>query len=236
MCSSDLPLVLKGINLKIVGGQKVGVVGRTGSGKSTLALSILRIIESFEGEIVIDGQNIANIDLGMLRKGISIIPQDSSLFIGTLKYNIDPTNIYTDDKIREVLKRTGLDKFLHYEDDILNFHIEEQGKNISSGERQLICLSRAIIRNSKIIIFDEATSSIDIQNEGKIIEIINSEFKEHTIITIAHRIHTIINSDIIVVFEDGRILEFGAPSKLLANKNSFFTKLINEGHIKTKDS
>ena len=217
-------IILKNINFCINSNEKVGVVGRTGSGKSTICLCLFRILEPLTGTIYIDDVDITKIGLDILRKSMTIIPQDPCLFEGTLKYNIDPFNINSDEEIIKILKEIG---FEYKEDDkqILNKLIEQNGNNLSVGEKQLVCIARAILRKSKIIIMDEATANIDIKTEEKIQKALNLVFDNSTVITVAHRIKTIINYDKILVLDNGEIIEFDSPQKLLKNENSLFFKL-----------
>ena len=189
-----LDFALKDVSLHIRPREKVGVCGRTGSGKSTICLSLFRIIEAHQGQITIDGYNISAIPLAKLRQNITIIPQDPFLFKGTLRYNVDPLGKLTDDRIKEVFDLIKCSYL--YENELgLDFLIEEGGDNMSVGEKQLICIARAISRKSKIVVMDEATASIDDKSE-KIIQLAFKEaLKECTVITVAHRIKTILDFD-----------------------------------------
>jgi len=222
----NLPYVLKDVSFKIFGGEKVGVVERTGSGKSTTLLAILRIIEAHKGSILIDNVDISDIGLDDLRKKITIIPQDPLLYKGSLRSNLDLLDQYNDDQIWVALEKVCMkDKFLQFG---LDSEVKEGGENLSAGEKQLICIARAILNKSKIILVDEATSSIDNVTEETILESIRENFKGCTMITIAHRLKTIIESDKILFMEDGRVAEFDAPKKLLSNKEGHFYKLWKE--------
>ena len=214
------PLVLKNISLEIRKGEKIGVVGRTGSGKTTFGLCLFRILEAESGKILIDDVDISGINLFDLRENISIIPQEPTLIEGSLRYNIDPYNKYSDMEINKLLNDIGLDFFMA--DKNLDYKIEENGNNISVGERQLICITRAFLKKNKIIVMDEATSSIDYKTE-KIIQNTISKFMNNcTIITIAHRIKTIINYDRILVLSNGEIEEFDTPQNLINKKGLFY--------------
>ena len=215
-------IVLNDLNFIINPNEKIGVVGRTGSGKSTLTLSLFRIIEPFKGKILIDNIDISQIGLKLLRKSITVIPQEPFLIEGNLRENIDPLGNYTKIEIENVLNSIGLD-YLQ-----LNDEIEENGKNLSIGEKQLICIARAILRKSKIIVMDEATSSIDYKTESLIQNVINNMMMKSTVITIAHRIKTVINYDKIMVLNKGNIVEFDNPKKLLENKNGLFYELYQQ--------
>ena len=216
----NTPLVLKNLNLEINPKEKIGVVGRTGSGKSTLCLCLFRLIEADEGSISIDDIDISKIGLEILRKNLTIIPQEPTLIEGTLRENVDPSENYSDEKIIEVLKEVGLDDFLEGKN--LEYIIENNGNNISIGEKQLICIARALIKKSKIILMDEATANIDYKTETFLQNSINKELKDCTVITIAHRIKTIINYDRILVLNNGEIVEFDSPQNLLDKKGLFY--------------
>ena len=219
---NDLDIVLKNINFHLKPGEHLGVVGRTGSGKSTITLCLFRILEAFSGKIYIDGVDISKVGLKKLRESITIIPQDSTLMNGTLRYNIDPIGAYTDKEIIHVMKKIGFDYIISYNKDGLDQIISENGSNLSIGEKQLICITRAILRKSKIIILDEATASIDYKTEEIIQKALNELLSKSTMISIAHRIKTVMNADKILVLENGKIIEFDTPQNLLSNKNSYF--------------
>jgi len=226
----ELDEVLKGLDLDIDHGLKVGVVGRTGAGKSTLGLTLLRILEIKAGTIRIDGVNIQKVKLQHLRKKVTTIPQDPTLFTGTLRFNIDPEEKHSDAEIDDLLKRSGLEEILKFDKEVglKDFKVEEGGNNLSAGEKQLVCICRAALRKAKIVIFDEATANIDVVSEQKIMELIKHEFKDATVLTIAHRLNTIINSDRIAVMHYGRLKEYGKPDDLLATDGSIFQGLVNE--------
>ena len=238
-----LPYVLNGLSFKIKNGEKIGVVGRTGSGKSTLLLALTRILEldkeTDENYISIDDIKINTIGIKYLRKIIKVIPQDPFLMKGSLRFNIDPFNIYTDKEVIEVLKKCLIwnsDLFnikkevIDFNDEKrkLDYKIEDQGKNLSNGQRQLICLGRTLIEKPKFILMDEATSSIDPNSDLKIQKIIKNEFIKSTIITIAHRLNTIIFYDRILVLDEGKIVESGTPLDLIMKEDGLFRELIEE--------
>ena len=216
----NTPLVLKNLNFEIKPKEKIGVVGRTGSGKSTLCLSIFRLLEPTNGNISIDGINISEIGLEILRKNLTIIPQEPILISGSLRSNIDPTNCYTDKEIIDILSEVGLDEFFVNKN--LDYEVEDNGKNISIGEKQLICIARALLKKTKIIIMDEATANIDYKTESFLQNSINQGIKDSTVITIAHRIKTIINYDKILVLKNGEIVELDTPKNLLTKKGLFY--------------
>ena len=225
---SNTPIVLNNINLEIKGKEKIGVVGRTGSGKSTLCLCLFRLLEAYRGNIYIDGIDISNIGLQILRNNLTIIPQEPILINGSIRYNIDPTYKYTDEEIINKLNELGFEELFENKD--LNYEVGENGENISVGERQLICIVRALIRKTKIIIMDEATANIDYKTEALLQKSLKEGMKDCTVITIAHRIKTIINYDKILVLDKGEIVEFDSPNNLL-NKNGLFYKLYQESFI-----
>ena len=226
----DTEIVLEDLNFEIMPLQKIGVVGRTGSGKSTICLCLFRILEPLKGHIYIDNEDITKIGLDLLRSNITIIPQDPCLFEGTLRYNIDPFKKYNDSEIINILKEIGFE-YNEPDDEILDKMIEQNGTNLSVGEKQLICIARAMIRKTKIIVMDEATANIDMATEEKIQKALDIVFKNSTVITVAHRIKTIINYDKILVLEKGNVMEFDTPENLLKDTNSLFSKLYSKSTL-----
>ena len=224
----ELEPVIKELSVHILPGEKVGVVGRTGAGKSSLVLCLMRIIELERGSIEIDGVDISKIGLEDLRSKIAIIPQEPLLFSGTIRDNLDPFAHYTDEEIWSALQRASLRDLIAQDPAGLEKVVEEHGTNYSVGQRQLLCVARALLRKSKVILMDEATASIDLETDMKIQKTIREEFSESTVITIAHRIHTIIDSDKVMVMEMGRLKEFDKPSVLLSDKNSMFSQLVEK--------
>ncbi|XP_052194734.1 putative ABC transporter C family member 15 [Diospyros lotus] len=226
--AEHLPSVLKNITCTFPGRKRVGVVGRTGSGKSTLIQAIFRIVEPREGSIIIDGVDISKIGLHDLRSRLSIIPQDPIMFEGSVRGNLDPLNQYSDNEIWEVLDKCQLGGLVRDKEEKLDSTVVENGENWSVGQRQLICLGRALLKRSNILVLDEATASVDSATDRVMQNIIGQEFKDRTIVTIAHRIHTIIDSDLVLVLHEGRIAEFDTPVKLLEREDSFFSRVIKE--------
>jgi len=282
--------VLKKINFTAQPGEKVGLVGRTGAGKSTISNALSRIVELCGGSIEIDGVDISMIDLQVLRQKVTVIPQDPVLFTGSLRYNIDPFNKVSDEKIKELLEMAGLDYLIkrepekdeneiivpeteQKEDDSssseneaekfvltkeeqrlqkllqktkdeltsqerlerleeegrgIYMKISEGGLNLSVGEKQLICICRAILRQNKIVVLDEATANIDVITEHWIQKVLADNFANSTVITIAHRLNTIIKSDKIMVLENGTVAEFGSPASLSADPSSKFALLLRD--------
>ena len=226
----DSQLVLKNINFTIEPGQKIGIVGRTGSGKTTLCLSLFRILEASTGKILIDGQDISQIGLELLRNSIAFIPQDPKLIDGTLRENIDPFKQYSDDEIIFQLNLIGLAYLL--DDEIgLEGEIESDGSNFSVGEKQLICITRAMLKQCKIIIMDEANSSFDYRTDLLIQKSLMKSFQGCTLITVAHKIKTILGYDKICVLNDGEIVEMGSPMELIAKREGLFYDLYRQSKI-----
>ncbi|CAI4047150.1 hypothetical protein SUVZ_12G0420 [Saccharomyces uvarum] len=243
----NLDPVLKDINVSIQPCEKIGIVGRTGAGKSTLSLALFRILEPSEGEIIIDDVNISELGLFDLRSNLAIIPQDAQAFEGTVRTNLDPFNRYSEDELKKAIElahlKSHLEKMLGNETenndnnveehrsarDILDVKINENGSNLSVGQRQLLCLARALLSHSKILVLDEATASVDMETDKIIQDTIRREFKDRTILTIAHRIDTVLDSDKIIVLDKGNVKEFDSPSKLLSDKGSIFYSLCEKG-------
>uniref|UniRef100_A0A672VBZ6 ABC-type glutathione-S-conjugate transporter n=1 Tax=Strigops habroptila TaxID=2489341 RepID=A0A672VBZ6_STRHB len=223
----NLELALKHVNLSIKGQEKIGITGRTGAGKSTLAVGLLRLVEAAEGAILIDGLDIAQLGLHDLRSKITVIPQDPVLFSGSLRMNLDPLNQYTDADIWTALELTQLKNFVADLPDQLEYKCTDQGENLSTGQKQLVCLARALLRKAKILILDEATAAVDLETDLQIQSTLRTQFKDSTVLTIAHRINTIMDCDRILVLENGQIAEFDTPEHLKAEKGLFY-KLMEE--------
>ena len=224
-------IVLKNLNFVIQGQEKIGIVGRTGSGKSTITLCLFRILEASEGKILIDGIDISTLGLEILRHNLTIIPQDPALMEGSLRYNIDPLEKSEDNEIIKVMQKIGFDYIIKRDKNGLNQEISEGGSNLSVGEKQLICITRAILRKSKIIIMDEATASIDYKTEEIIQKAVNEILKDSTFITIAHRIKTILNYDRILTLDNGKIVDYDTPKNLLNDKKSLFYELYSKSNL-----
>ncbi|XP_070538465.1 ATP-binding cassette sub-family C member 5-like [Ptychodera flava] len=222
----NLPLVLKGISCAIQPMEKVGIVGRTGSGKSSLIVALFRLVESAAGKIIIDGVDIGKIGLHDLRGKLSIIPQDPVLFIGTVRYNLDPFEVHTDDELWSALEKAYMKENIANLPQQLEAPVIENGENFSVGERQLICMARALLRNSKILMLDEATAAIDTETDSLIQQTIRNSFQHCTMLTIAHRLNTVKNYDKIMVMDNGRIAEFDRPAVLMADKYSMFSAML----------
>ena len=269
-------VVLRKLNFAVTPGHKVGIVGRTGAGKSTISMALTRIVELMGGKIEIDGVDVSKLDLADLRSQITMIPQDPIMFLGTLRYNLDPFDEHSDERILELVKKAGLEYLLEGvskqelkerelaakakaqkeetsdtdassaddaepkedteqkkeeisdDDKGLNFKVKEEGKNLSIGERQLICIIRAVLRCNKIVILDEATANIDVVTEQATQRLISEEFQGATVLCIAHRLNTIIKSDRVLVMDKGQAIEYDSPQALMANPNSTFSRMLQE--------
>ncbi|KAG6521811.1 hypothetical protein ZIOFF_018944 [Zingiber officinale] len=222
------PTVLKGISCTFPGAKKIGVVGRTGSGKSTLIQALFRVVEPSSGRIVIDNIDISQIGLHDLRSRLSIIAQEPILFQGTLRTNLDPLQQHPDSTIWEVLYKCQLGDIVKQDQRLLDTPVVEDGGNLSVGQRQLVCLTRALLDKRKILVLDEATASVDTATDNFIQKTIREETTSCTVITVAHRVPTIIDSDLVLVLDEGKILEFDSPQDLLKDESSAFSKLVME--------
>ncbi|XP_028271684.1 multidrug resistance-associated protein 5 [Parambassis ranga] len=222
----DLPLVLKNLSFTILPEETIGIVGRTGSGKSSLGVALFRLVELAGGSIIIDGINIAQIGLDDLRSKLAIIPQEPVLFIGTVRSNLDPWDQYSDSEIWEALEKTHIKEMVSQLPHSLHSEVTENGENFSVGERQLLCVARALLRNSKILILDEATAAIDTETDRLIQETIRCAFGRCTTLIIAHRLNTVMSCSRVMILDNGQILEFDSPAALLADENSRFRAMI----------
>jgi ABC-type multidrug transport system fused ATPase/permease subunit len=245
----ELPDVLKGLDIRVGASEKIGVVGRTGAGKSSIMIALFRMAELSSGRILIDGVDVSKIGLNDLRSGISIIPQDPLLFSGSLRSNIDPFNTKQDAELYDALKRAHLvqstptdtpptarvsldgekllddalsPKYNSSKRFTLDTVIEEEGGNLSVGERSLVSLARALVRDSRVLVLDEATASVDVETDSKIQQTIRDEFKHKTLLCIAHRLRTILSYDRILVMADGRVEEFDTPENLFQAGGAFY--------------
>ncbi|XP_035828954.1 multidrug resistance-associated protein 1 [Aplysia californica] len=228
---AGLDLVLKSLSVTIRPGEKVGIVGRTGAGKSSLTLALFRVLEASSGSILIDDVNIADLDLYELRAKLSILPQDPVLFTGTLRMNLDPHDEYSDADVYRALDQALLGDFVRSFADGIELEVGEEGKNLSVGQRQLVCLARALLRKNKILVLDEATAAVDVQTDAFIQETIRTAFRDCTVITIAHRLNTIMDYDKVLVMEAGEVAEFAPPRELLDNPESLFYSLATEAKL-----
>lgn len=223
----DLEKVVTNASFIINPGEKVGICGRTGSGKSSLTLSLFRMIDICEGEIYIDEKDTKRVSLEELRSNLAIIPQDPVLFTGTIRYNLDPQNEIPDEKLWSALETVQLKDSITELPNQLDANVSEGGENFSVGQKQLFCLARAFLRDNKILVLDEATASIDLETDNKLQRVIASAFGDKTVITIAHRISTILKYDRVMVLEKGEVKEFDSPQTLLKNPESIFSSLVH---------
>jgi ABC-type multidrug transport system fused ATPase/permease subunit len=242
----DLPPVLKGLSFAVEPNTRVGVVGRTGAGKSSLTLALFRFLEARSGSVEIDGLDISKINLYDLRSRLAIIPQDPVLFSGTVRSNLDAFNEHSDDELRDALGRvhlipdadsavasgsaTPLGDLNHNKNLFKSLHskISEGGLNLSQGQRQLLCLARAIVSRPKILILDEATSAVDMETDALIQRSIREEFREATLLVIAHRLSSIVDFDRILVMGDGESKEFGRGRDLMKIEGGVFRGMVEE--------
>ena len=226
-----LDLALRDLSFTVAPKEKIGIIGRTGAGKSSLSLSLFRIVEAAKGSIIIDGVDISSLRLFDLRSRLTIIPQDPVLFAGSVRENLDPFGTHDDAELWQALQHSHLGEHITKMDGKLNAVVLEGGENFSVGQRQLICLARALLRKTTILVLDEATAAIDVETDSIIQETIRRQFSNCTILTIAHRINTVLDSDRILVLDKGSIAEFDTPNKLLANNESIFYSMAKEAGL-----
>ncbi|XP_074855480.1 ATP-binding cassette sub-family C member 2 isoform X2 [Carettochelys insculpta] len=230
----ELDLVLHGLTCEIGSTEKVGVVGRTGSGKSSLTNCLFRILEAAGGTIVIDGVDISTIGLHDLRRSLTIIPQDPVLFSGTLRMNMDPFEQYSDEEIWKALELAHLKTYVLALPEGLSYQVSEAGENLSGGQKQLLCLARALLRKVKILILDEVTAAVDLETDTLIQTTIRQQFANCTVLTIAHRLHTIMDSDRVMVLQAGCIMEYDSPERLLQQQGLFYVMANNAGIVRAQ--
>jgi ABC-type multidrug transport system fused ATPase/permease subunit len=247
----NLPLVLSGLTMHVRGGERIGIVGRTGAGKSSIMSTLFRLVEISGGSITIDGLNISTIGLADLRSKLSIIPQDPTLFRGTIRSNLDPFNEHTDLELWSALRQADLipadhaalpnptEQVSNEAKDTsrigLDTTVEEDGLNFSLGQRQLMALARALVRGSQIIVCDEATSSVDMETDDKIQKTIATSFRGKTLLCIAHRLRTIVGYDRICVMDAGRIAELDSPLELWKKEGGIFRGMCERSGIRLED-
>ncbi|CAN4103940.1 unnamed protein product [Withania somnifera] len=231
-----MPLVLRGLTCTFFGGKKTGIVGRTGSGKSTLIQTLFRIVDPVAGHIRIDGTNISSIGLHDLRSRLCIIPQDPTMFEGTVRSNLDPLEEHSDEQIWEALDKCQLGEEVRKKEGKLYSTVSENGENWSVGQRQLVCLGRVLLKKSKVLVLDEATASVDTATDNLIQQTLRLHFTDSTVITIAHRITSVLDSDMVLLLEHGLIAEYDTPGRLLENESSLFAKLVAEYSMRSNSS
>ncbi|XP_047464662.1 ATP-binding cassette sub-family C member 3 isoform X2 [Mugil cephalus] len=217
-----LDLVLRNISLNVKGGEKIGIVGRTGAGKSSMTLCLFRLLEAAGGEITIDEVKISEIGLHDLRSKLTIIPQEPVLFSGTLRMNLDPFEKYNDEEVWKALEHSHLHKFVSNQTAKLELECSEGGENLSVGQRQLVCLARALLRKTRILILDEATAAIDLETDDLIQSTIRTQFEDCTVFTIAHRLNTIMDYTRVLVLDKGQVAEFDTPANLMSKRGIFY--------------
>ncbi|KAJ3295553.1 hypothetical protein HDU79_008900 [Rhizoclosmatium sp. JEL0117] len=225
---ADLDPVLHGLTFSVKSGEKVGVVGRTGAGKSTIITACFRIVEASEGSISLDGVDIRDVGLETLRGRLAIIPQSPILFEGSIRFNLDPMSEFPDEALWQVLDRCALKEYVMLQEQKLESPVTEGGENLSVGQRQLLCLGRAMLRRSKVLFIDEATASVDLETDTYIQKVIREDFADATVVCIAHRLNTLIDYDKILVLDQGRLVEFDSPHVLLSRPESAFSSLVDE--------
>jgi ATP-binding cassette subfamily C (CFTR/MRP) protein 4 len=224
-----LPFALDGVSFSVPSGCRIGVVGRTGSGKSTIVQTLFRLLEVENGEITIDGVNISKVGLHRLRTSISVIPQHPTLFSGcTVRENLDVFGLHSEEAIHEALESAHLSEVISELPKGIESIVSEGGSNFSVGQRQLLCLARAILSKNKILILDEATASVDRRTDQMLHESLHNSFGNATVIAVAHRLDTVIDHDYILVLGQGKVVEFGPPSELLRNKGGAFDTMVED--------
>ncbi|KAL2917874.1 hypothetical protein HK105_202747 [Polyrhizophydium stewartii] len=224
----DLPLVLKSVSFSIHGREKIGVVGRTGSGKSSLMQVLFRMVEPASGAIVVDGITTNELGLKDLRSGLGIIPQDPVLFSGTFRRNLDPFGEHTDAELWDALERANIKAKVAESNGGLDGEVQENGENLSVGQRQLVCLARAMLKKPRVLVMDEATANVDYETDAIIQKCLREDFGDSTILTIAHRLNTIADYDRVMVLSAGEIVEFDTPQALVAKEGGVFRSMVNE--------
>ncbi|KAJ8721588.1 hypothetical protein PYW07_002363 [Mythimna separata] len=222
---------LRDVTCAVAPRDKLGIVGRTGAGKSTLTLGLFRIVEAVGGRILLDGLDVAAMGLHQLRSRITIIPQDPVLFSGTLRMNLDPFETFSDDDIWRALEYAHLKPFVQGLAAGLRHEVSEGGENLSVGQRQLVCLARALLRKTPLLVLDEATAAVDLETDELIQKTIRSEFAQCTVLTIAHRLNTIMDSTKVMVLDKGQLVEYAPPEQLLQDKNSIFYSMAKDAGL-----
>ncbi|KAH9513984.1 Multidrug resistance-associated protein 5 [Bulinus truncatus] len=223
---ANTPLALKGLTFQVEAHKKIGIVGRSGAGKTSLTAALFRLVELESGRITVDDIDIATVSLGDLRSKLSIIPQDPVLFAGSLRYNLDPFQQFSDSDLWQALENCHAAQMVRSLEHQLDTDVKESGDNFSVGEKQLLCLVRALLRCSKILVLDEATGSIDSETDAHLQQTLREGFKDCTMLIIAHRLNTVLDCDLIMVMQNGSIVEYDSPSRLLSNPSSLFKRML----------
>lgn len=223
----DAPAALNELSFTVAPREKIGVVGRTGAGKTSIISALFRLVK-FEGDVVVGGTNTKNVPLRSVRSNISIIPQDPVLFSGTVRNNLDPFNQFSDSELWTILEDLDLKSFVAHLPAGLHSQILEKGSNLSVGQRQMFCLARALLKKNKILVLDEATASVDLKTDSLIQTTIKNKLEDCTVLIIAHRLHTIMDCDKVLVMDAGRSVEYDHPYRLLQNKNGFLYSLVQK--------
>jgi len=225
----NLPPSLVDISCSIPRGSRVGICSRTGGGKSTLVQALFRLLEADSGSIVIDGTDISSVGLHKLRRALSVIPQTPTLFSGcNVRENLDPFRAYSDEAIQNALSDVQMSGAIDMLPGGLDSIVLENGSNFSVGQRQLLCLARAILRRNKVLVLDEPTANVDNRTDHLLQEAVRRSFLDSTILAVAHRLDTVIDYDLLLVIGRGKVLEFGSPSELLSNPEGHFSSMVND--------
>ncbi|KAH0954120.1 hypothetical protein HN011_011629 [Eciton burchellii] len=224
--NADRSPVITDLSVKISAGQKLGICGRTGSGKSSSVMALFRLIEINQGRVLLDGIDIRQVPLRILRSRLSAIPQDAIIFSGTIRKNLDPLSQHSDQEIWNALELSQIKDIVASHPEGLNFEVREGGENFSAGQLQLLCMARAILQRSSVLVLDEATSALDVATEKSLLKAVAIAFEHRTVITIAHRAAALLDCDRIVVFDEGKIVEEGSPTDLIQQQNGIFYAMI----------
>jgi ABC-type multidrug transport system fused ATPase/permease subunit len=222
------PLVLKGVSFAVSPGEKIGIVGRTGSGKSTLLMALFRMVEPRMGRVSIDGLDTSRLSLSELRSHIAIIPQEPVMFAGTVRSNLDPFNDHPDIELWRVLDKCQLGGVVRSHPAGLAMPVANSGSNWSLGQQQLFCLARAMLNPSRLLVLDEATAALDLETDALVQAMVRRDFADRTVMTIAHRLDSIIDCDRILVMAAGKLVEFDTPWALLQEPRSVFAQLCEQ--------